>query len=347
MRHWATRCTLFALIAVLALSCLLTACGGGGKEEPETYEVRISSQMPIGHHITDAIDLFCERAEELSNGKLVFHHFPAGQLLSDTEVPEAISTGTIEMAQTFLPWWEGMVPHLNLSGAAFLDDLDHYYRLHDPEGPYEQYRQELLEETGNAKMVAPLLYCSESGYILTSPVHEPQDAAGMSIRTPSQALSAEIGIMGAAAVVMSSADVYLSLQRGTLDGAYSGLTSFYSRKYYEVAKYVTVWNLVPTDFHIVANLDWWNALPEDLQQAMINAGQEATEYAKGACLESEAACITALEAEGVEVYFVPQQEREDVWRPLMHDAIRDVAVAEHGEDLVSMYEGWVEDARQE
>ena len=341
MKHWITGSSLLMLAALLATSLLL-ACAGPADEG--VYEVRISSQMPVGHHITEAVDLFCERAEELSDGRLDFHHFPSGQLLQDIEVPEAISTGTIEMAQTFFPWWVGLCPDLDPSGGVFIDDLDQYNRIQ--QGPLGDYQEALMEDTG-AKIIAPILYTSEAGYIFTSPVHEPGDATGMKIRTPSSAAKAEIEAMGAAAVVMSSADVYMALQQGTIDGALSGITSFYDRKFYEVAKYVLIWDVTITNFHIVANLDWWNSLPEDLQQVIMQAGEEATEYAAEECLAADEAANAALETEGVEIYRVPQDEREQVWQPLMGPARHDTAVGKFGEELVSQYETWVEEAREE
>lgn len=344
MRHWITPSLLLILVALLAISFLFTGCGPGEVDEG-VYEVRISSQMPVGHHITEAVDLFCERAEELSEGRLEFHHFPAGQLLQDMEIPESISTGTIEMAQTYFAWWIGLCPDLNLYGGVFIDDLDHYYRVY--EGPLGDYQEELMEEKGNCKVIAPILYTAEAGYIFTKPVYEPSDAEGMKIRTPSAAAKAEIEAMGAAAVVMSSADVYMALQQGTIDGALSGVTSFYARKFYEVAKYVLIFDLVTADFHIVANLDWWNSLPEDLQQAIIQAGEEATEYATVECLAAEEAARAALDTEGVEIYRVPQDEREDVWQPLMGPVRHDTAVDKFGEEIVAQYEAWVEEAREE
>ncbi len=343
MRHWITRSLLLMLVALLVIPFLFAGCGAGEVTEG-VYEVRISSQMPVGHHITEAVDLLCERAEELSDGRLEFHHFPSGQLLQDMEVPESISTGTIEMAQTYFAWWIGLCPDLNLYGGVFLDDLDHYYRVY--EGPLGDYQKELLEGVG-AKVIAPILYTAEAGYIFTKPVHEPSDAEGMKIRTPSAAAKAEIEAMGAAAVVMSSADVYMALQQGTIDGALSGVTSFYARKFYEVAKYVLIFDLVTADFHIVANLDWWNSLPEDLQQDIMQAGEEATEYATEECLASEEAARAALEAEGVEIYRVPQDEREQVWQPLKGPVRHDTAVDTFGEELVDQYETWVEEAREE
>jgi len=110
---------------------------------------------------------------------------------------------------------------------------------------------------------------------------------------------------------------------------------------------VLIWDVNITDFPLVASLDWWNGLPEDLQQAILDAGEEASAYAEDACLASEAAVETALEAEGVEIYRVPQEDRDEVWQPLVAPARHQAAVDEHGEELVSQYETWVEEAREE
>jgi TRAP-type C4-dicarboxylate transport system substrate-binding protein len=71
---------------------------------------------------------------------------------------------------------------------------------------------------------------------------------------------------GAKSVVMSSADVYMALQRGTIDGANSGLTTFRSRKWFEVINHVQLlWELVAS-LDMIANLKWWNSLSPDLQK---------------------------------------------------------------------------------
>ncbi|MBW2559831.1 MAG: TRAP transporter substrate-binding protein [Deltaproteobacteria bacterium] len=333
------RSLLLVLVAIVVVS-FLPACAGPPEE---VYEIRISSQMPIGHPISESVDLFCERAEEESNGRLVFHHFPAGQLLKDVEVPEAISTGTIEMAQTYFPWWSGVIPGIMPYGGKSYEDLDHYLRL--SRGPLGEYQAELMEEQGNAKVIAPILYCASAGYILTRPVHSPGDMEGIKVRISSKAIAAEVTALGGAPVVMSSADVYMALQQATIDGAHSGITSFYARKWYEVAKYVFIPRFIVTDFYIVANLDWWNSLPSDLQQIMMDVGEEATEYCTQLVLAQEEEARQGLRAEGVEIYEVSPDEYEAVFAPILEPALRAAAVEDFGEELVAQYEAWVEETR--
>jgi len=60
--------------------------------------------------------------------------------------------------------------------------------------------------------------------------------------------------------------VYMALQRGTIDGANSGLTTFRSRKWFEVINHVQLlWELVAS-LDMIANLKWWNGLSPDLQK---------------------------------------------------------------------------------
>ena len=343
MKHWITGSSLLMLAALLATSLLL-ACAG--PEEEGVYEVRISSQMPVGHHVTEAVDLFCERAEELSEGRLDFHHFPASQLMQDIEVPEAISTGTIEMAETQTAMWMGMIPDIIPPySVVHYDDLDHAMRVWH--GPVFDYVGQKFEEDGNTKLLGTLLYGINFGYLLTTPVTELGGAEGMKIRIYTATLAAEVTSIGGTPVLMSSADVYMALQQGTIDGASSGLTSFYSRKWYEVAKYCLVIDYpTPLPFHLVANLDWWNSLPADLQQAIEDAAEEADEYCVDLCVANEDTGIAGLEQEGVEIYWVPEEE-QDEWLSVIRAATRAVAVKELGEELVAQYEAWVEEAREE
>jgi TRAP-type C4-dicarboxylate transport system substrate-binding protein len=86
---------------------------------------------------------------------------------------------------------------------------------------------------------------------------------------------------------MTSADVYMALQRQTIDGANSGLTSFRSRKWYEVLNHVQLLEEMVTSLDMIANLKWWNSLSPDHQKiieeslrgAMIWSWQEAIKEA--------------------------------------------------------------------
>lgn len=65
--------SIVVLFSIIALVFGVASCAKTAEEIPEqvpdeVYEIRISSQMPIGHFLTDTTDLFCQRAGEMSNG---------------------------------------------------------------------------------------------------------------------------------------------------------------------------------------------------------------------------------------------------------------------------------------
>jgi len=318
---------------------------GVGSAQAGDYvrKIQVPSQMPVGHPITKAMDLFCKTTTEHSNGRLELQSFPSGQLLRDKEVPKAIFNGTVKMAQTYFPWWAGLIPEIYPYGGKSYDDLAHYFRLY--RGPLYDYQKKLLAEKANCVVIAPILYAARAGYILTKPVRRPGDMKGMKIRISSRALAAETRALGGVPTVMSSADVYMALQRGTIQGAHSGLGSFYARKWYEVAKYVFMPRYLTTDFQIVANKQWFDSLPPDLQRVIMDAGKEATEACTKMVLAMEDKIIAALKTKGVDIYEVSRDEYEKVFAPVIEPALRAAAVKRFGRKLVDQHDAWVEETK--
>jgi C4-dicarboxylate-binding protein DctP len=158
-------------------------------------------------------------------------------------------------------------------------------------------------------------------------------------------VATEVKALGGVPTVLSAADVYMGLQRKTIDGVHSGLTSFYTRKWYETAKYVFLPRFVTTDFYIVANKAWFDGLPADLQQVLMKAGQEATAFCTKATIAMEDDVEKGLKAQGVETYQVPLNVYKAQFAPVLEPASREDAVKQFGEELVKQYEKWVEDTR--
>jgi len=336
---------LFSIIALVfgVASCTKTAEEVPAQVPDEVYEIRISSQMPIGHFLTDTTDLFCQRAEEMSNGRLKFTHYPSGQLLTDKEVADNIKHGTVEMAVAAISSWVELLPGMVLYyGVPELRDVPHY----------EQYNQQhllpifsdILETKANAKAVGHFLCLVDIGYICTQPLHEPADFQGLKIRTASPIIDPEIEALGGTCVLMSSADLYMALQQGTIDGAYTMLTSMVMRHLYEVAQNVIIIYASPAEFYAVSNLDFWNSLPEDLQQVILDAGDEAYEYSVIACLEAEEEARQYLREHGVEVYY-PAGEEKAAFMQLIWPERQRWAADMFGQESVDEVIEWAEAAK--
>ena len=70
------------------------------------------------------------------------------------------------------------------------------------------------------------------------PVHEPEDLAGLKIRTlPNPVITECLRLMGAAATPLAFGEIYTALQAGVLDGLEHDPPTILASKFYETAKY--------------------------------------------------------------------------------------------------------------
>ena len=88
------------------------------------------------------------------------------------------------------------------------------------------------------------------------PLAKPDDFKGLKIRAFSKGSADTIKALGGVPVVMSSSEMYMALQRGTVDGATTGMPAAVSRKIYEVQKYMTLANYTTAQFFVQGNLDY-------------------------------------------------------------------------------------------
>src|SRR6202795_395686 len=109
----------------------------------------------------------------------------------------------------------------------------------------------------------------------TVPIRTVADWKGKKIRVYG-ADSANIArLLGAAPVNIAFGEVYSALEKKTVDGAMTSATNAEPMKFFEVAKYLDYWYLAgAAQEWLVANQKAWDALPKDLQQAVLDSIKE-------------------------------------------------------------------------
>ena len=269
----------------------------------KVFEVRITGHMPVGQHCTIACEKFIKEAEERSKGALKFIHYPAGQLAMDVKAFEMCQRGGIEMAQFFTNRAVGLIPETDLT-VPYFDDPDWFARrLFDLEsggGLFYKYLRPKFAKHG-LHLLPGFMYSPEHSTITNKPIAKMADYRGLKLRSSGRSLSVAMESWGAKSVVMSSADVYMALQRGTIDGANSGLTTFRSRKWFEVCKHVQLlWELVST-IDMIANLKWWQSLPPDLQKVIEESLRTVVIWSWGQSMKEVNEDINFLKEKGLKV----------------------------------------------
>lgn len=110
-------------------------------------------------------------------------------------------------------------------------------------------------------------------------MHKPEDFKGLTVRGAGYLpLILQEPEFGASGVILSTADVYTSLQTGVIDACEVGnVFSNYGSGYHEVTKYwyfPGIHKITETSSTII-QMDLWNQLPEDIQTIWVLA---ATQY---------------------------------------------------------------------
>jgi len=163
-----------------------------------------------------------------------------------------------------------------------------------------------------ANNVMPLGFGENGFRQITNNVKEiktPADMAGLKIRIPGINMYIDLfKELGADPTSMNFSEVFTSLQQGTIDGQENPLSIITTSKLYEVQKYISLWNYSYDPIVLGINKDLFDSMSPELQAIFIEAGQEATEYQKKLNREEGAAAVALLEAEGMTVTALTDEE---------------------------------------
>jgi C4-dicarboxylate-binding protein DctP len=129
------------------------------------------------------------------------------------------------------------------------------------------------------------------------------------MRTFSSGDAETLRALGAAPTVMSSSEMYMALQRGTVEGATTGMPAAVSRKIHEVQKYMTMANYTTAQFVVQANLGWWEKLSQAEKDVILKAGLDAEAWIRQAIEASENEAEKVIRDAGVEIHVLSAEER--------------------------------------
>jgi C4-dicarboxylate-binding protein DctP len=106
---------------------------------------------------------------------------------------------------------------------------------------------------------------------------KPEDAKGQKFRImSSKVLEAQFKAVGANPQMMPFSEVYSALQQGVIDGQENTNSNIYTKKFFEVQKYMTISNHGYLGYLVVMSKKFWNSLPDDLKANVKQAMKEAT-----------------------------------------------------------------------
>lgn len=299
--------------AMAALMLLVVGCGGDNKKADgnEKITLKMATALPQSHPLVKAMYSLKDKTAEKSKGTVEINIYPAGQLYNDKNMNDAVISGGIDMGLNTVGRWASIVPAMDIFDVPFLfPGYDKVDKAIDG-GLGEKLGAELQK-----KGVRPLIW-ADYGFVQYANnkklIKSPADFDGLKIRGYSKYSSETIKALGASSVTMGASEVYMGIQRGTIDGQSSGTTAMRDRKMYEVHKYLTVTNHASPEFVVAINEKTYKKLNSEQQKALNEAANEIRDDLRANAKKEDLQALEDLQAKGMEVYVVPEAELA-AWR---------------------------------
>ncbi len=299
------------IFAVALIGAVASISWSGGEISAQEITLRYATQMPAKHHLTQADMQFAKTVFEKTNGRVKIEVYPAGQLYKGSALVNAVRSGALDMGIIYGGAMTGMVPLIDVFDIPFVFSDYGSIQTH-----WQGEVGEIIRKQAADKGIKILSFGAygDSFAIMNSKrrLRVPADFAGLKIRGNTPMSIEAIKALGAAPLRMSSSEVYAALQRGTIDGASTGLGSIVSRKWFEVSKNVSITASSYSVWPVMIGAKKWESLPDDVKTVISDAALQS-QKSLVELVEQKDAKYTGAIQEKLDTYVLTEDERA-IWR---------------------------------
>lgn len=304
----------------LAVAMVVLAMSASAAE----FTFKFAHIAPLVHADHRAALHFKDYVESKSNGRIEVSVHPAGQLGGERAMIEGVQLGTIEMGFFTAAVLTNFVPQIAVTNLPFIfPDQKTAYRVLDSE-----IGDKILSYFPEKGMVG--LAWGENGFrdfcSSRRPIRRPEDMTDLKMRSIESPLFLDsYKALGVDAVSIPWPETFTALQQKVVDGADLPYNTMALAKWLEVQQYVTLSGWIYEPMPVVANIDWFQSLPEDIQRIIADGAYELQLVNRALNALDRIKTDAEARAKGVEVIELTPQERK---------AFR--------EKVVTVYDAWQE-----
>ena len=277
---------------------------------------RLTSSFPKSlDTIFGTAQTFAKYVADATDNKFQIQTFAAGEIVPGLQALDAVSSATVEMAQTPLYFYIGKEPALAYAtGAPFGMNHRHQHSWWSFGGGAELCNEALKPFKTHA------ILCGNSGTQMggwfRKEIKTPEDLNGLKFRIAGMGghVLAKLGIVPQQ---IAGGEVYSALEKGSIDAAeFVGPYDDEKLGFYKVAKYYYFpgWWEGGAMLHMIVNEEKWNALPKQYQAVLNQAGSAAGAWMIEKYDSVNPAALKRLVAGGAELRAFPQPVMEACYK---------------------------------
>ena len=273
----------------------------------EVVRIRVGIGASAESALGQGVEYFGKLLNEKSDGKIQVELAAGSVLGGDRETIEGVGMGTFEMCNI------ATGPIANYSDMFLALDLPYVVKDRSTafavlDGEMGRAVLDSLEPTGIYAMSFWELGYRDL-YNAKKIVEHPEDLKGLKIRVMENDVFISLfNGLGAYATPMSIGEVFTALQQGTIDGHDNPIGVTVAGSFYEADPNCTKTHHVYSATVSMINRQFFNSLPEQYQQWIVEADAEARDYERQLVQDLEAQDYAAWEAAGGTVTEIDMNE---------------------------------------
>ncbi|MDR1573790.1 MAG: TRAP transporter substrate-binding protein [Clostridiales Family XIII bacterium] len=282
------------LLLTIALTASLAACGGNDngsaatEESSETattdtapaddgkvYELSLSTHDPATSNKTKFHQEWADRVMEASGGRLKITVYAAGALAGGTAALDTLRTGACDIAWIYPAYFPGQFPKSEvLTLPLGFDTVPQAANV-----LWDLYESEPALQEELSEFIPIMIHSNPSNIIATTdkyPIAKLTDLKGLKFRASAGAASDLLLAWGATPMQMAPGDIFQAVEKGTVEGYVFDLSGIISFSLQEVTANYTDMPVYLGPYYLLMNRNSFEALPEDLQQVIMDHSDRDT-----------------------------------------------------------------------
>jgi TRAP-type C4-dicarboxylate transport system substrate-binding protein len=307
-------------------------------EKPEVITLRYCSRDSSTSWMAKHMLIpWIEAVESATDGRIKFEVYWSNALHSPMDAWQALQDDISDATNLAMPFWPGLAPLSDVISLPLLG-LENsemgttvFCKL------YEEFPS-IREEFKDIHVLFFNAASPNMPVMAKKQVKTIEDVKGMKIRVTTGPPTDYMKAIGASPMLVPMVDVYMNIEKGVIDGVLVAFSALQSQSFCEVAPYVS--HIPVYNAYAVRgmNLDVWNSLPSDIQdainsvsgpeQSILSGKQQFDDHNK--VVRSE---LEELGYEIIEYYPTPAElsEWKDAAKPIWVKWVQDMENAGHPE----------------
>ncbi len=319
-----------------------SAAGGGSSgsvvaPSGDVIEFSMAYSHPAGSIAGQSYEYLAAAVLEETGGTVKINLFPAGSLYGETDILDGLMSGNVDIGHLSAPYVSTTMKEMAVLEVPGVFRSDRYmeysYAFEDVlDRIYAQYGLKSLMPVAGHNMT---FTNTKSDF-----VKSPDDLKGLNVRASGKWVGETVKLWGGNPVTIALGDLSTAVERKTVDMIYGGdITVIKPFKIYEMADAITLTTLQEIYGGPAMNLDAWNKMSAEQQEAFNRALDKYVLYGEELITSEYESFLQTLSDNGNPTYDLTDEENKaftDISLTILEDPSFVGSVGELGQELIEV-----------